>query len=94
MLSKANTQLMVLKFTLTAKLQSMITLELLVKSITCGKICGLDAKQFGAGIVPGTITFAKAGTKQIERWQTLIGKQFTGITSFLVTLDEDLAGRK
>ena len=53
------------------------------------KICGLDAKQFGAGIVPGTITFAKAGTKQIERWQTLIGKQFTGITSFLVTLDED-----
>ena len=53
------------------------------------KICGLDAKQFGAGIVPGTVTFAKAGTKQIERWQTLIGKQFTGITSFLVTLDED-----
>ena len=53
------------------------------------KICGLDPKQFGAGIVPGTITFAKAGTKQIERWQTLIGKQFTGITSFLVTLDED-----
>lgn len=53
------------------------------------KICGLDPKQFGAGIVPGTVTFAKAGTKQIERWQTLIGKQFTGITSFLVTLDED-----
>ena len=53
------------------------------------KICGLDPKQFGAGIVPGTITFPKAGTKQIERWQTLIGKQFTGITSFLVTLDED-----
>lgn len=53
------------------------------------KICGLDAKQFGAGIVPGTVTFTKAGTKQIERWQTLIGKQFTGITSFLVTLDED-----
>ena len=53
------------------------------------KICGLDPKQFGAGIVPSTVTFAKAGTKQIERWQTLIGKQFTGITSFLVTLDED-----
>lgn len=53
------------------------------------KICGLDPKQFGAGIVPATITFPKAGTKQIERWQTLIGKQFTGITSFLVTLDED-----
>ena len=30
------------------------------------KICGLDAKQFGAGIVPGTITFAKAGVKDIE----------------------------
>ena len=53
------------------------------------KICGLDAKQFGAGIVPGTVTFAKAGVKNIERWQTFIGKQFTGITSFLVTLDED-----
>ena len=53
------------------------------------KICGLDAKQFGAGITPGTVTFAKAGVKQIERWQTFIGKQFTGITSFLVTLDED-----
>lgn len=53
------------------------------------KICGLDAKQFGAGIVPGTVTFTKAGVKQIERWQTFIGKQFTGITSFLVTLDED-----
>lgn len=53
------------------------------------KICGLDPKQFGAGIVPASITFPKAGTKQIERWQTLIGKQFTGITSFLVTLDED-----
>ena len=53
------------------------------------KICGLDAKQFGAGIVPGTVTFSQAGTKQIERWQTFIGKQFTGITSFLVTLDAD-----
>lgn len=53
------------------------------------KICGLDANQFGAGIVPGTVTFAKAGVKTIERWQTLIGKQFTGITAYLVTLDED-----
>lgn len=53
------------------------------------KICGLDAKQFGAGIVNGTVQFAKAGTKQVERWQTLIGKQFTGITSYLVTLDEE-----
>ena len=53
------------------------------------KICGLDAAQFGAGIVPGTVTFSKAGTKNVERWQTLIGKEFTGITSYLVTLDAD-----
>ena len=53
------------------------------------KICGLDPKQFGAGIVPGTVTFPNAGTKQIERWSAFIGKQFTGITSFLVTLDAD-----
>ncbi len=53
------------------------------------KICGLDAAQFGVGIVAGTVTFAKAGTKNIERWTTLIGREFTGITSFLVTLDAD-----
>lgn len=53
------------------------------------KICGLDAAQFGAGITPGTVTFAHAGTKNIERWTTLIGKQFTGITSYLVNLDAD-----
>lgn len=53
------------------------------------KICGLDANQFGAGIQSGTVTFAKAGTKNVERWTTLIGKEFTGITSFLVTLDAD-----
>lgn len=53
------------------------------------KITGLDAAQFGAGITPGTVTFKNAGTKQVERWQTLIGKKFTGISSFLVTLDAD-----
>jgi hypothetical protein len=53
------------------------------------KICGLDAAQFGVGITPGTVTFAKAGVKNVERWQTLIGKQFTGVSSFLVTLDAD-----
>jgi len=53
------------------------------------KICGLDASQFGAGITAGTVTFAKAGTKNVERWQTLIGKEFTGISSYLVTLDAD-----
>ena len=56
------------------------------------KICGLEAKQFGAGIVNGTVTFAKAGTKNVDRWQTLIGKKFTGITSYVVSLDE--AGKK
>ena len=53
------------------------------------KIVGLDAKQFGAGIVPATITFPQAGLKNIERWQTLIGKQFTGVSSYLVTLDAE-----
>jgi hypothetical protein len=53
------------------------------------KICGLDAAQFGAGIVPGTVTFSKAGVKNIERWTTLIGKEFVGVTSYLVTLDAD-----
>jgi len=53
------------------------------------KICGLDAKQFGAGIKPGTVTFAKAGTKAVENWTALIGKKFTGVTSYLVTLDAD-----
>lgn len=53
------------------------------------KICGLDPKQFGAGIVPSTIQFANVGVKNIERWSAFIGKQFTGITSFLVTLDQE-----
>lgn len=53
------------------------------------KICGLDPKQFGAGIVPSTIQFANAGVKNIERWSAFIGKQFTGVTSFLVTLDQE-----
>lgn len=53
------------------------------------KICGLDVNTFGQGIQPGTVTFKNAGEKQIERWSSLIGKQFTGITSFIVTLDAD-----
>lgn len=53
------------------------------------KITGLDPAQFGAGITAGTVTFSKVGTKNVERWQTLIGKQFTGISSYLVTLDAD-----
>lgn len=53
------------------------------------KITGLDPKQFGDGITPGTVTFSKAGIKDIERWTALIGKEFTGVTSFLVNLDID-----
>lgn len=56
------------------------------------KICGLDAKQFGAGIVNGTVQFAKAGVKPVERWQSLIGKKFTGVTSYVISLDE--SGKK
>lgn len=53
------------------------------------KITGLDAATFGQGIQPGTVQFKNAGAKQVERWSALVGKQFTGITSFLVTLDQD-----
>lgn len=53
------------------------------------KITGLDAARFGEGITPGTVTFSKAGTKNVERWTALIGKEFTGISNFLVTLDAD-----
>ena len=53
------------------------------------KITGLDEKQFGAGIVQGTAQFATKGVKPVERWQTLVGKKFTGITSFLVSMDVD-----
>lgn len=53
------------------------------------KIVGLDEKQFGAGIVNGTVQFAKKGVLPVERWQTLIGRKFTGVTSCVVTLDED-----
>lgn len=53
------------------------------------KIVGLDEKQFGAGIVNGTVQFAKKGALPVERWQTLVGRKFTGITSCVVSLDED-----
>ena len=53
------------------------------------KIVGLDEKQFGAGIVNGTVQFAKKGALSVERWQTLVGRKFTGVTSCLVSLDED-----
>lgn len=53
------------------------------------KICGLDADTFGDGIEPGTKVYSKAGAKPIESWTKLIGKKFTGITSFLIQLDQD-----
>lgn len=53
------------------------------------KITGLDEKQFGAGIVNGTVQFAKKGALPVERWQTLVGRKFTGVTSCVVSLDED-----
>jgi hypothetical protein len=53
------------------------------------KIIGNDEAKFGAGITAGTVTFAKAGTKAVENWNGLIGKKFTAITSFLITLDNE-----
>lgn len=53
------------------------------------KIVGNDEAKFGEGIVPGTVTFSKAGTKAIEKWTGLIGKKLTIVTSYLVTLDAD-----
>lgn len=53
------------------------------------KIVGLDEKQFGAGIVNGTVQFAKKGALPVERWQTLVGRKFTGVTSCVVSLDEE-----
>lgn len=53
------------------------------------KIVGLDEKQFGAGIVNGIVQFAKKGALPVERWQTLVGRKFTGVTSCVVSLDED-----
>ena len=53
------------------------------------KIVGNDEAKFGEGIVPGTVTFSQAGTKQVENWNGLIGKQLTIVTSFLITLDKD-----
>lgn len=53
------------------------------------KIVGNDEAKFGEGIQSGSITFSQAGTKQVENWTALIGKQFTIVTSFLITLDKE-----
>ena len=52
------------------------------------KIVGLDAAQFGAGIKPDTVTFPKVGQVSVESWTALLGKQFTGISSFLISADQ------
>jgi len=52
------------------------------------KVCGLDAAQFGAGVVAGTVTFPDKGTQSCENWTALIGKKFTGVSSFLISLDQ------
>lgn len=53
------------------------------------KVCGLDAAQFGAGVTPGTVTFPDKGTQQCEHWTSLVGKKFTGISSFLISLNKE-----
>lgn len=53
------------------------------------KVCGLDPKQFGAGITAGTVTFKEKGTVPVENWTALIGKKFIGVTSYVVSLDTD-----
>jgi len=51
------------------------------------KVVGLDPAQFGAGVVPGTVTFPNKGSQAVENWTSLIGKEFTGVSSFLISLD-------
>lgn len=52
------------------------------------KVCGLDAAQFGAGIKASTVTFPDKGTQPIEEWTALIGKKFTGVSAYVVSLDQ------
>lgn len=51
------------------------------------KVCGLDPNQFGAGIKADTVTFPTKGQVAVESWTALIGKQFTGISSYVVSAD-------
>ena len=53
------------------------------------KVCGLDVNQFGAGIKPGTVTFPDKGTQAIESWTAFIGKKFTAVTSFEISMDKE-----
>lgn len=51
------------------------------------KVVGLDPTQFGAGIQADSVTFPNKGTVAVESWTALLGKQFTGVTSFLLSAD-------
>lgn len=53
------------------------------------KIVGLDAAQFGAGIKPGTVTFPEKGTVAVENWTAFIGKKFTGVSNYVISVDKD-----
>lgn len=53
------------------------------------KVTGLDAAQFGAGITQGTVTFPDKGTQACEHWTPLIGKKFTGVSSYLIALNKE-----
>ena len=53
------------------------------------KVVGLDPEQFGAGVEQGTVTFPDKGTQNCEHWTALVGKQFTGISSFVISLNQD-----
>ena len=53
------------------------------------KIVGNDPATFGAGVTPGTITFAQKGTQAIENWTNLIGKSLTIVSSYYISLDKD-----
>lgn len=53
------------------------------------KVVGLDPNQFGAGIKADTVTFPTKGKVAVESWTALIGKQFTGISSYEISANKD-----
>lgn len=57
------------------------------------KVVGLDPNQFGAGIKADTVTFPTKGKVAVESWTALIGKQFTGISSYVISADEKDANK-
>ena len=57
------------------------------------KVVGLDPNQFGAGIKADTVTFPNKGKIAVESWTALIGKQFTGVSSYVISADEKDANK-